>query len=314
MATTGLCYADYKFSAVIDWVEVRVTLDQPTQPRHVRARIQAALPHWGTTPFINAVTEDVGCTAKVITFRVQTPTGPAVFLRELQHVAPVGHRPLTSTDMEIIGIEVALDLFHADQDPQALVAACLHMFRHRSRIPAARPRITEFKHYRIAAHVGDISRALADGWSINTPKSAGLSYAARYYVKMFDSINGAAYTRLPLHQHRARMESILVGGDLPFTTIEGWREFKFQKLAPFFALRLATPSAPLAALMQDQLAQLGTPYNQAKVSGHRRQTRRGTMADSAWGERMRVALRGLTGANRSAGIRTVLRGHSTSAS
>lgn len=301
-------YGDFRFSAVVDWIEVAVTLDQPTQPRHVRDRIRSELPHWGTPPFVVPVANNTSGTSKTITFRLQCPVGPTAFMRDLQHVRPPGHRPLIETDVQVLAIEVALDLRQHTYDREGLVAMCLHMFRHRSRIPPAVPIITEPGHFRAAARPHDITRALAAGYSINSPRGASLSYRARHYVKASDSVNGAAYMALPQNMHCARMEATLDGPARPFTTVAGWRSFRFETLAPFFALRRQRVGRTvLARLLLNEQVQFGMPHAPEKASGHRRQTKHVTMADSEWGERMRIALRALTRAQRRrAGIRTDL--------
>ena len=297
---------------VIDWIEVRVTLGGPTQPQHVRNRIKRQLPHWGRPPYIDPETEASSRSSATIKFRVQNPSTPTAFMREVQAVArPDDKATLTEQDIEIIGIEIALDVYSHANDREALIDMALHMHRHHARPPAATSRITKHRTREQAENPANVRLAIAAGQTLNAgepalnarpglPARPGADYCARYYFKTTDTTNGTAYALLPTEQHRARMEVTLKGTVLPFTTIAGWRCFRFETLAPYFAMRRVTPSsAPaelsgLADLLSNRVTQHGTPLCPEKIRAHRKTTKGRTKADSAWNEEMRVRLRALT--------------------
>lgn len=203
---TAAAWVGLQFKAVIDWMEIRVELRGPTQFRHVQARLENS-PAWGAkAPYVHE--ESIGGRS-FVTFRVQDPTGPADLLCRVQAAACPGTPAIVDDDIEIVGMEVALDLYSPLPDRDRLVSAALHMYRHHARppaeLPGGWPRIAEPGQYRAAAHIGEVRRALADGWTVNAGQEHA-PYRARYYVKAHDTINGNAYAPLPIPQHRARME------------------------------------------------------------------------------------------------------------
>lgn len=309
-------YAGLKFNAVIDWVEVRIKLHGQTQFRHVQGRLESS-PAWGANaPYVRE--ERIGGRS-LVTFRVQDPAGPADVLRRVQSAACPGTPTITEDDIEVVGMEVALDLYSAGLDRNALVDAALHMYRHHARppaeLPGGWPRIAESGRYRAAADVRDVRAGLADGWTVNAGHENG-AYRARYYVKTSDTIDDESYATLPLAQHRARMEVTLQGPELPFSSMRAWRAFRFDSLASRFAMRrTVTPTAKacrsatpqhragpltLAALLQAQTARFGVPANASRLARHKRTHRAWTSADTAWANRARDALRRLTRAQRRA--------------
>lgn len=288
-------YNDFRFEAVVDWIEVRITLDQPTQPRHVRRRIARALKWRAALPFVHAHTTCASRTSRVITLRFHDPDGPAAFMRDVQHIRPTGHRLLVESDIEVVGLEVALDVYHRKNDRHSLVAMGLHMYRHRASWPQADQLVTEPGHFHMVGRPAQVREALAEGLTINSRRHPEQSHATRHYIKTTDTTMTGAYEPLPVTEHRSRMESTLSGADLPFTTIQSWREFKFQTLAKRFTMRRLAPGRkPESALLMNELVRLGTARDPAKVAAHARLSRPGTTADLDWYERARLALRRLT--------------------
>lgn len=288
-------YPRIRFQAVIDWVDVRVTLAGPSQPRHVRNRIGRSLPQWGTPPYVNAITEDTSGTARIFDFRVQNPTSPLQFMLDIQSVRRPGDPELIEDDIQIIGIEVAFDGYTLTQDKAALATLTHHFVMHHARPPEGNARITEISHFRAAAAPRDNLNAILNGWSINAG-APDADYRARYYLKQHDThFSHGAHAPLPLGQHRARMEITLQRSQLPFNTVDGWRKFKFESLARYFTLRQQTmPNSPLGVLMQREIACHGRPQVAGKQQGHRKSNRVWTKTDTCASEKIRGALRGLT--------------------
>ena len=296
-------HLDLKLKAVIDWVEVRIKLRGLTQFRHVQSRLESSAAWGGKAPHVHE--ERVGGRS-LVTFRVQDPACPADLLRRVQAAACPGTPAIVDDDIEIVAVELALDLYSAVPDREALVDAALHLYRHHARPPeepaGGFPRLCRPARRIAAADIREVRAALAEGATINAG-SPDAAYHARYYVKAHDTIGGVHYALLPSSQHRARMEITLSGTELPFASMATWRAFRFETLAGRFSLRL--PVSPtvrpslltLAKLLQARAVRFGVPANAARAATHKRTTRAWTRTDGTWAERARDALRALTRAH-----------------
>jgi hypothetical protein len=81
--------------------------------------------------------------------------------------------------------------------------------------------------------------------------------------------------------------------------MESWRAFKFQSLARRFAMIIPDTQVPLMQVMQADVAQLGRkPDSYKRRPSDRKKGAPGTRRDSELNERIRMALRGLTAAQR----------------
>lgn len=290
--------ADYDLKAVLDWIEVRVTLAEPSQPRHVRARMRA-VPRWATTPpHVRPCTDDSSGTSSSFIVRVQDPPPPAQLLADVQAIRRAGDPPLTEEDIEVLAVEIALDAYPRTPEARAdLAGAAAYLWTRHASPPAGTTRICrDGKRDRseVDFRPEHIRRALAEGWAINCG-DRGAPHTSRHYVKTYDSRDGDAYAPLPEADYRARAEITLRGGRRPFRTITGWRCYDFAKLAPMFALRRVIDTeapSPLLALLRDQTRH-GRPTDPEKQAGHRRTHRKDTAADTTANERIRAALRAL---------------------
>lgn len=289
-----------KLKAVVDWIELKVTLPRSSQPQHVRTRMPAS---WGL-PWVEAMTDDTSRTAIEFKFRLQDPPGPGRFMGEIQSLALPGEPPIGEADVTITGLEIAIDARHPASDPQALAQAALHLMRHHAHPPAGpadpegvAPRITGPGWAQAPLSPASALRALLQGLTINTG-GQGADYTTRCYVKRHDTQDGETYAPLPPSRHRARFEITLRGSELPFVTIEGWRRFRFEKLAQRFALCSAAPTTAMMALLQNRSLQLGRPDSAGKRTAHRRLRAAGTRRDSQANATIKVALRALTRAQK----------------
>ena len=147
-------------------------------------------------------------------------------------------------------------------------------------------------------------QALRDGLTINQGKApnsrtglGGDSYRLRIYVKTRDTRNGIAYALLPRAEYSARIERTWEGAEVPYATINEWRNFRFESLANEH-YSLVMPSAdmsPLARLLQERMVQLGRRPDSCKIRPSDRRKRRAfTCRDSSTNDKFRQALRALT--------------------
>lgn len=309
-------YTAFEFEAVVDWIEIEVTLRLPTQPQHVRNRIATHLPHWGRPPYIAPLTEAKSRSTRKIGFRVQDPAGPTTLMREIQAVAPPGNGPIKEEDVRIVGIEVSIDAYHPAQDPHALADMTLHLFCMHARPPkraglelnmerGAGPLpltdnsnrvITEPRHFRWADGGSDTLQAFIDGYTVRAG-DAGADHTARYYLKTADSLDGTSYAPLLMTEHSARIEVTLTGACTPFDSISAWRAFKFASLAKHFGMRTVNRPASTSDA-RSRVRTAGIPTDEARIQDHKRSTRRGTRADGVWYELARNALRALARAQK----------------
>lgn len=292
-----------KLQAVVDWVEVRIRLHGLTHFRHVQNRLLHAAEWQATRPHV--VVENIDGRS-AITLRVQDPAGPADLLCRVRAAACPGTPAIVEDDIEIVGIEVALDLYSPVPDGGRLVDAALHLYRHHARPPeeagGSFPRFCGQGRYRAAADIRETRAALAGETTINAGKRGG-AYCARYYVKAHDTIDGTRYALLPASQHRARLEITLRGAELPFTSMAAWRTYRFETLATRFGMR--QPVRPkvkadlfeLAKLTQSRMVRFGLPADATRASQKKRTNRAWTRTDDAWAEQARYALRALTRAH-----------------
>lgn len=157
--------------------------------------------------------------------------------------------------------------------------------------------------------------ALRRGLTINQGKAPkvgseerGDSHRMRVYVKTHDTIGGVAYALMDTKQHCARSERTLLDEQVPFTTINEWRNFRFETLARRFELVVpAIFTKLLAQQLQQRVVQHGLCLDNmektAPVEGamamsrsatYRRTKRPGSRADTATNSRIRSALKCLT--------------------
>lgn len=153
--------------------------------------------------------------------------------------------------------------------------------------------------------------ALQRGLTINQGKAPndeagerGDSHRGRYYVKTRDTQDGVAYAPLPPELYRARSEKTLLDQDVPFKTIEEWRNFRYESLSRQFELVAPNPpTSSLVGLMQERETQFGFNADeiceqprhpeamaQSREPGYRHKFRRGTRPDTQLNEKIRKAL------------------------
>lgn len=283
----------------LDWVQIELTLPTPSQHRHVRARMPA---HWSNT-YIHPVEGERS--SRQFILRVHNPSGPDKLMTDLQMLVQPGQRELRPDDVRVVGVEVALDAYALHDDPELLVDAAFHMVWNLARPPAGQALVTEPQHYHAAAGHRTVRQALREGWSINVGRTElkrestmGLNAhvdAVRCYLKNYDSNEQGRYQALDQSQWRARIERTLIGTTCPFTTIAAWRAYRFESLAPMFAMCRTDPSASeFMKLLQSAGGPLGRADDDEKRAAHRRLRRTGTLRDIPLNDRIRTSFRKLT--------------------
>jgi hypothetical protein len=286
-------YAAFTFKAVVDWIEVTVTLPAASQPRHVRDRMPF---HWHL-PYVTAETDDASRTATGFTFRVQNPSGPGQLLHDAQLIVQSGQPPLDECNVEIKGIEVSFDAYSNTQDRSALIAITEEMIWTQSLL-ASPARLCPYFDKPGVANRGAVRRLLEDGSGTFNAGDKSSDFAQRWYLKTYDSRGGESYTRLPAAEHCARAEVTLRGSRLPFTTLKDWREFRFETLrTPYFSWRVPHESVRLAHTLppwMEQFRSLGLVEGSARRRMDRRKSKPGTRPNFVLQQYAKNALERLT--------------------
>ena len=123
----------FKIKAVVDRMRVRVTLQNPSQFRHLQDRTAAA---WGKTYFVRK-----DAAGLVWEFWVQDPAGPTQFMIDVQAMRGSNEPPIAENQIRITGIEVAIDAYHPSNDIDTLVHGAFYFLRHRANLAKDSPRI-----------------------------------------------------------------------------------------------------------------------------------------------------------------------------
>lgn len=283
------------FKASIDWIEFCVTLQSPSQFRHVQARL---LDVWGKL-YVTPV--DGPASSSSFIFKVQDPIGPDQFMRDLQAMALLGEPPITENDVKVTGIEVALDAYVPGSDRQMLAMAGTYFLRYQAHPPEGNPRITADEFACEAGTLKEIFESFMDYKSSINCGPEGADRTCRFYLKDYNTRDGVSYKPLRLEQYSARFENTLRGKAVPFTTVAGWRKYRFERdLADLFALVVVdSKCGSFISAMNDHRLQLGQRPDQTAAGVKNRRKRAAfTRRDSKLNDRIRQSLRALTRAQR----------------
>ena len=123
----------FNLKAVVDRIRFEVTLQNPSQHRHLQDRTAAI---WGKTYFFQQDTAGL-----IWEYWVQDPAGPTQFMIDVQAMRCSDEPPITENQIKITGIEMAIDAYHPSSDIDALVQATFHFLRHRASLANGLPRI-----------------------------------------------------------------------------------------------------------------------------------------------------------------------------
>jgi len=123
----------FKLKAVVDRMRFEVTIQNPSQFRHLQDRTAAV---WGKTYFFRQDTAGL-----VWEFWIQDPAGPTQFMIDVQAMRGSSEPPIAENQIRITGIEIAIDAYHPTNDIDALAHAAFHFLQHRANLAKNSPRI-----------------------------------------------------------------------------------------------------------------------------------------------------------------------------
>ena len=274
-------YSAFKMNTVVDWVELRIKLKNPSNFDTVRKRL--GIPH--AAP----LDKGPGGAATEFTLKIQDPTSWRSVRAQLERLTD--DHPLAEPP-EVIGIEVALDAYSKANDMAELQDMAKRFYRMSAyMVSGARRAAAGFKGSgNPLATESDIARALQKGFNIYVGDRAAAE-VLHIYVKTTD--NGTK--PLPVGQYRARMEITLRGEKLPFRSLEDWESHGMTGLSKYFKFRRLKQS--LNPFVQEGLkgkAQIGEKKPRAHPDRHERFFPTSTVSDKALTDRAYDSLRRLT--------------------
>ncbi len=216
--------SEFRFKAVIDFVEVLICTSSPTNFPTVRRLLDV--------PFADPVNAGDGGAATTFTVRFHDPRSWAAIqasLKKLEEHVSFAKEP------EVQMIEVALDAYHHANDRDALVDMAARYYRLAANLVS--------NNHRFAGKTKASVRGVHSLYETYSGFAEGLNLyigdrtddcSQHIYVKQTDH-GGQA---LPERLWRARMEIRLQGEALPVRSISDWESFEFGRLGSFFKFRV----------------------------------------------------------------------------
>lgn len=281
---TEIDYSRYRFTSVIDWVQVRVKLSRATNFFTIRR-------HFGLT-YVEGVDEQSSRAATEFKFYVYDVSK----WTELQNCLDAIENEYGYTQPpEITGVEITFDAFSKSDDHEELVRMASHYYKYVAR-PFSKNRrfYLGYKGSAIRSssirHIDTLSK-FGTGRTASIGCQSADGRSQRIYVKITDG-------KLPLNdisEHRARYEVTLYDADCPFRTVQEAMEFKFQSLAKYFTFRRLKPNLfGIIEIIMKRRAHVGLVNPIRRKNGGMRNNNRHTLADSQLNEIAYDCLRNLT--------------------
>lgn len=245
-------YNIFRPEACIDWVELVVYPARRTDRQTVQDAIFEAtgktvnvdtIDRGGfVNPYSQSVSDEWVKNSPAFKFRLQDVSRLIDVERAITEIERLLKCKITTT---VTGIEVAFDIIGAGAE----VAAAMYQ-------GLKNPVSDNQRLYRRGKKSGDYTKAAAKqttaalvahlqaGWMIGIGNETDNLYQ-RIYFKTSDRNGGANQIQV---EPRARIEIRLMGAELPFSTLEQLRQYKFTKLSRHFLFRCeASPSNPRGA-------------------------------------------------------------------
>ena len=234
-------YKNFRFNAVIDWIELEIETVNPTNFQTIKRHIIQP----GKKPYVKAIDQAAGGAASQFRFKIQDP-------KNWQHVAAIlnginDDTPLVAEATIVKSIEVSFDAYSNTANRDELVRLTELFYRYLTNPVSLKRRFSGRKGFKKDVEAIDstfvLRRLLDKGRNIcignNEDDSTGFKkYKTddeymQIYCKTTDN-NGIPISS---SDYRARIEIRLKGGALPCTNLNSWREYKFESLSRYFNFR-----------------------------------------------------------------------------
>ncbi len=271
-------YKRFRFRAEVDFLVVRVFLNQTSNGPHIK--------QWLGISHAYPRDRGDGGAASVFDLRIDNVQRWDDVERLLEQTrCAYGF----TADPVIHEIEVAVDAYSLEQDEAQLRLLTERWFRFSKFLCSDNLRLARYKGEGCStANPTILHGRLKQGFTIVVGNRDD-TMRQRFYTKRTDRNEP-----LPVDQHRSRMEVTLRGEALPFTSMEEARGYRFEQLSHRFGQRkLKASGASQTALWQLVVARNVHLGAEGRYS-MRRKFNPATAADSALNGRIRDALRSLT--------------------
>lgn len=297
-------YSKFRIKACVDWIDLEVQTQRPTNFQAVQRRLKVLLGLPGDkVPYVEAQDAGDGSAATVFRCRIHDPAcwhDLDRMMRDLGEQLPLVGEP------RVAAIEIALDAYSKGAGRDELIELTSRYYRFHTHPTSENRRFAgKCKGDTKGKGVDNYSpenarRMLADGRVIIIGnKSDDLSQ--RIYFKTTDKGG------LPIadeSKRRARVEVTVQGDAIPISTWGEWASFRFERkennLSRFFTFRKdrnLNSLSPLHRIILERRPQIGERKEQrrSRKGGGQRWYNSETVADTELNKRARDALRNLSG-------------------
>ncbi len=286
---------DYKLSAHIDWIELRVTFDKNSQFRYVQEAIDS-LTDLGKL-HIKPCGSNKNST-NTFDIRVQDPV-PHALSAALKLLSTGFAKVITE---QLTGIEIALDATPKTNSNLALLnlpEVAFALVRNLAHRHSLQPDIITYPggFYNVTSRLLAVED-LARGFTLRTGRK-GSRKRHRSYVKTRDRIMGDTGI---LVSPCARIEITLLANEVPVSTLKELTTYRFESLVEHFR-QLKVAPLPAGATAAERMAHedlseghhpLGTIASTRSRAHKKRGSLAGTVRNVSANERIAAALRTLT--------------------
>jgi hypothetical protein len=277
-------YANYRFRAVIDWIDLRIVTARPTNFDTVRTRMGIA--------FAKPLDKGLGGAATEFTVRIQEPTSWTSIYERLEKLT---HDHPLAVAVQVTGIEIAMDAYSRTQNRQELVDMVARFFKFAT-VMTSDNRRTSGEGKGSSQGIGSfkgLRRRVSEGFNIYVGNQSDSTYQ-HMYVKETTKRDNVVHV-LPEAEQRARTEFTFSGQDLKHHDLQGWTEHDFTSDAGYFKYRkLKTRLNPFARYGLEHIDQVGQRQLRKRLHGGTRHFSSGTAADFDLNALTYSALRELT--------------------
>ena len=281
-------YKLFKFRCEVDYVEVSVKVNKPTNFMTVREKLDCG--------YVQALDEGPGRAATQFAIRFDDPASRAHLLTALEPLRI--HANGFAEPPRLVKIEVALDAYSRNQDNFALLVMTSRFFRFGAEICSDNLRLAKFAGgVEWAENPARFSLLLSRGYEVLVGDEDA-DIAQRIYLKTTDQ---SGNVHLPVQEHRARREITLAGIELeaanvafPSRLLSSVVPWKFEALTKWFRfrkLRTGLTESPMQRIIADRRVLQGV-RNEDRPK--RRVYDRRVLADTALNELARDQLRELS--------------------
>lgn len=279
----------------MDWIKIEVTFDKRTNFQTVQRALRDArcIPQ-GRNIYVEAQSATESGAASRFHIVLQAPKSWRVVadaLDGLRAWCPFAVTP------RVVGIEVALDGYCRQPGLRGeLVELASHFYTGLVEVASDNRRFSGLKGtVRGVYDQSQLRRMFDEGRTLNIGND-GEPWTQRIYIKATDD---GGRVKLPVCEHRARIENTYQGDALPESALDEWQGYKFERLSKHYRfMRLAETESPVMAVVMNGMPQIGERRRRRRVVDGKvigsRVTSPNTVADNALNSRAYDALRELS--------------------